>query len=450
MRFRPLLLALALSSCSLWSGIGDMRCEYLEEPSCIDRPDPRLVWSSKHDYATARVSVASSRRLLKNPDVWDSGETAATKVRLDSVLVPFHKYYWRVETFDADGKRSRVSPVARFSTGLFSGSDASGEWITGETARSFRVARGLRKALLYVSAEEIPAVWINTNRRMKRGRIHEECFSPYKSLYSVIDVTGRLKKKRNRIVIHSEAPVMAELHLLYRDGSRDIVSTDRLWDGAYLSKPLAVTGAWKSGEIPSEDYLLKIERGETSDVLHLEEVALSFSDIPPFILADIIYERTGDTDLIRRFYPVFRDFLVKVAEYEKPDGTVARGTIVSWLPDREEWPSAYTATCFYYYDNLLMAKFSRILGQDGSAYLEKAAALRERILDKHFVYAEDRFSNGGADVLTLALWMGLAPEDHRDGVVKRLANQLRRGSGPDESRLGTWTAIQFCPQIKND
>lgn len=450
MRFRPLILALALSSCSLWNGIGDMRCEYLEEPFCIDRPDPRLVWSSRHDYAVARVSVASSRRLLKNPDVWASGETAASKVRLDSVLVPFHKYYWRVETFDADGKHRRVSPVAQFSTGLFSGADASGEWITGETARTFKVARGLRKALLYVSAEETPRVWINTNRRMKRGRIHEENFSPYKSLYSVIDVTGRMKKGRNRLTIRSEAPVMAELHLLYRDGSRDIVSTDRLWAGADVSKPLAVTGAWKSGETPSEDYLLKIERGETGDVLHLEEVALSFSDIPPFVLANIIYERTGDTDLIRRFYPVFRDFLAKIAEYEKPDGTVARGTIVSWLPDREEWPSAYTATCFYYYDNLLMAKFSGILGQDGSAYLEKAAALRERILDKHFVYAEDRFSNGGADVLTLALWMGLAPEDHKDGVVKRLSNQLRRGGGPDESRLGTWTALQFCPQIKTN
>ena len=435
MRFRPLILALALSSCSLWNGIGDMRCEYLEEPSCIDRPDPRLVWSSRHDYAEARVSVASSRRLLKNPDVWDSGETAASKVRLDSVLVPFHKYYWRVETFDADGKHRRVSPVAQFSTGLFSGADASGEWITGETARTFRVARGLRKALLYVSAEETPRVWINTNRRMKRGRIHEDNFSPYKSLYSVIDVTGRMKKGQN---------------LLYRDGSRDIVSTDRLWDGADVSKPLAVTGAWKSGEIPSEDYLLKIERGEAADVLHLEEVALSFSDIPPFVLANIIYERTGDTDLMRRFYPVFRDFLAKIAEYEKPDGTVARGTIVGWLPDREEWPSAYTATCFYYYDNLMMAKFSGILGQDGSAYLEKASALRERILDKHFVYAEDRFSNGGADVLTLALWMGLAPEDHKDGVVKRLSNQLRRGGGPDESRLGTWTALQFCPQIKTN
>ena len=441
MKLSPLVLLLALSSCSLWSGIGDMRCEYLEEPGCIDRPDPRLSWNSKSDYATAHVAVASSRKLLDSPDVWGSGDISGAKAHLDSVLVPFHNYFWRVETFDADGKHRKVSPVGRFSTGLFSGADASGEWISGETSQKFKVARRLKKALLFVSSGGEPTIWLNTNRRMKKGRLPQDAFSPYKSLYSVVDVKSYLKHGRNRITIHSEAPVMAELHLIYRDGSRDIISTDRLWSGAYLSKPAAVTGAWKSGQIPPEDFLVEIEKGEINDVLILEEAALSFSDIPPFVLANIIYDRTGDTDLIKRLYPVFRDFLVKIGEYEKPDGTVARGTIVSWLPDRSEWPSAYTATCFYYYDNLLMAKFSGILGLDGSAYLEKAAALRERILDKHFVYAEDRFSNGGADVLTLALWMGLAPEDHKQAVIKRLSNQLKKGADP--SRLGTYTASQF-------
>ena len=445
MRLSPLLLALVLTSCSLWSGIGDMRCEYLEEPVCIDRPDPRLSWSSRSDYAYARVVVASSRRLLRKPDVWDSGQIAGDRAHLDSVLVPFRKYYWKVETTDVDGKHRRVSPVGHFSTGLFSGADASGEWVSGEMSYRFKVARGLRKALLYVSSDGQPeGVWFNTNRRMRKGKLPQDAFSPYKSLYSVVDVKKYVRHGKNRLTIHSEKPLMAELHLIYRNGSRDIVSTDRLWSGAFLSGPDAVTGAWKSGKIPSEDFLCEIERGEIDDVLLLEETALSFSDIPPFVLADIIYERTGDTDLIRRFYPVFRDFLLRIAEYEKPDGTVARGTIVSWLPDRSEWPSAYTATCFYYYDNLLMAKFSGILGQDGSAYAEKAAGLRERILEKHFVYAEDRFSNGGADVLTLALWMGLAPEDHKDGVVRRLSGQLKRNGGPDPSRLGTATALRFC------
>ena len=445
MKLSPLVLVLALTSCSLWSGIGDMRCEYLDSPYCIDRPDPRLSWTGDDDYASARVVVASSRRLLKNPDVWESGTLAGSKAHLDSVLVPFHNYFWQVETFDADGKHRKVSPVGRFSTGLFSGADASGEWVSGEMAHSFRVARGLRRALLYITSDGEPSVWLNTNKRMRKGRLPKESFSPYKSLYSVVDVKGYLKHGRNRITIHSDAPVMAELHLIYRDGSRDIISTNRLWSGAYLSKPAAVTGAWKSGKIPSEDFLVEIEKGEIDDVLLLEEAALSFSDIPPFVLANIIYDRTGDTDLIRRLYPVFSDFLVKIGEYEKPDGTVARGTIVSWLPDRSEWPSAYTATCFYYYDNLLMAKFSGILGLDGSAYLEKASALRERILEKHFVYAEDRFSNGGADVLTLALWMGLAPEDHQQAVIKRLANQLKKGADP--SRLGTYTASRFLPML---
>ena len=114
MRLYPLLLALALTSCSLWSGIGDMRCEYLEEPVCIDRPDPRLSWSSRSDYAYARVVVASSRRLLRKPDVWDSGQIAGDRAHLDSVLVPFRKYYWKVETTDVDGKHRRVSPVGHF------------------------------------------------------------------------------------------------------------------------------------------------------------------------------------------------------------------------------------------------------------------------------------------------------------------------------------------------
>ena len=54
----------------------------------------------------------------------------------------------------------------------------------------------------------------------------------------------------------------------------------------------------------------------------------------------------------------YLDFL---AAREDPDGSVTYG-IGDWLSYRAQTPTDYTSTCYYYYDQVLMARFAELLG----------------------------------------------------------------------------------------
>ena len=59
---------------------GQLSCEYLRNPSVVDEAQPRLAWinlagkGERGQKQTAwQVRVASSRKQLDQPDLWDSG-----------------------------------------------------------------------------------------------------------------------------------------------------------------------------------------------------------------------------------------------------------------------------------------------------------------------------------------------------------------------------------------
>src|SRR5215831_13776779 len=94
---RDALAALLLSFAGLFSGyagttVGELRCEYLENPIGIDVEHPRLSWvmnsTERGQTQTAyQVLVASSAARLKanQGDVWDSGKVQSDQ----SIQVPY-------------------------------------------------------------------------------------------------------------------------------------------------------------------------------------------------------------------------------------------------------------------------------------------------------------------------------------------------------------------------
>jgi alpha-L-rhamnosidase len=117
-----------------------LRCEYLTDPLGIDATSPRLSWiitsTQRAETQTAfQVLVASSPELLSENkgDLWDSGKVPSDEssqiVYGGSPLVSRENCFWKVRTWDRDGKAGDWSLPARWSMGLLQPADWSAEWI---------------------------------------------------------------------------------------------------------------------------------------------------------------------------------------------------------------------------------------------------------------------------------------------------------------------------------
>ena len=96
-------------------------------------------------------------------------------------------------------------------------------------------------------------------------------------------------------------------------------------------------------------------------------------DAAMFIIPDALYNYYGDVRAIEKIYPVAERYLEYLAGRENEDGTVTYG-LGDWCFYKTQTPSDFTTTCFYYYDQKLMARFAALTGRDGSKYEAKAEA----------------------------------------------------------------------------
>ena len=108
--------------------VGELRCEYLEEPLGIDTTQPRLSWILTADKHGARgqgqsayqILVAGNRNELDagQGDLWDSGEVTSdqsVQVRYaGKALASEQECFWKVRVWDEQGKLSPWSRPARW------------------------------------------------------------------------------------------------------------------------------------------------------------------------------------------------------------------------------------------------------------------------------------------------------------------------------------------------
>jgi alpha-L-rhamnosidase len=126
--------------CSAAVRTQDLRCEYLNNPPAIDTVNPRLSWiiesERRGEIQTAyQILVASSKELLSHDrgDLWDSGRVASDQssqvVYAGNPLSSREQCFWKVRTWDRDGKMSDWSADASWSMGLLKPADWSAQWI---------------------------------------------------------------------------------------------------------------------------------------------------------------------------------------------------------------------------------------------------------------------------------------------------------------------------------
>jgi alpha-L-rhamnosidase len=271
-------------------GVGELRCEYLNDPLGIDTAQPRLSWVLAADKHGSRGEAQSAYRILvasnlneldaEQGDLWDSGKVSSdesVQVRYaGKALGSEQECFWKVQVWDEQGKSSKWSRPARWTMGLLKPSDWHGKWMgLDEPARSqaakkvlgdaqwiwfpggepekaapvgtryFRRAitlpadRNVKQATLFFTSDNGGDFFINGQRIGGATDFHAA---------AQFDVTGQLQRGKNLLAasVHNDgtdpnpAGLIGLLRVEFSQGEPLVVVTDASWKSAEQE-----TAGWK-------------------------------------------------------------------------------------------------------------------------------------------------------------------------------------------------------------
>lgn len=307
-RSLPALFLLLFLSChSSNMQVGQLTCEYLNNPIAIDNPAPRLSWqlqsAQRGKYQTGyRILVADSPELLEEgrANVWDSGYTPSACPFLTKYggrpLNSRERLYWKVRVWDENNRPGKWSETAHWEMGLLNASDWTARWIgheedahpeAGETGpapyfrKAFSVGKTVRKARIYICGlgfyelylngkrigDQVlaPAVTNYDTRPLTNLLYHYDDQSTQRCLYNTFDITPYLSPGDNAIGIllgngwynqrdrrvegdmwYDTPRVIAQMEIEYTDGTLQTIPTDQTWKTA--TGPLLHNGIF-TGEL---------------------------------------------------------------------------------------------------------------------------------------------------------------------------------------------------------
>lgn len=268
-RLNKLILLLAallvIASCKESARLENVRCEYQTNPIGLDTQSPRFTWkySAANDMQRSyRIRVATDA--VFKDIVWDSGvvESALQRAVYAGPALKSHtSYYWQVAVKMVGGAHPACG-VQTFETAFLPDASWQAKWISDSNDKEFAPAPMLRKsfnigndvaaARLYISAAAYYKLKINGK---SAGPLTlDPGYTDYgkRNLYSTIDVTDLLVQGENVLAAvlgngfyneigrvatwdfekapwRGRARMIAELHITYKDGSKEIVPTDSSW-----------------------------------------------------------------------------------------------------------------------------------------------------------------------------------------------------------------------------
>jgi alpha-L-rhamnosidase len=285
------LAVLALFSCSVGAAglkpVG-LRAEYLADPVGLDTPVPRLSWrvesATRGQKQTAyRIVVTSSAQSLKREegDLWDSGsvpgDASVNVVYAGRPLASGQRCFWKVKTWDKDGRASAWSEPAAWAMGLLKPEDWRAQWISFQDSapvpsdrknlllpparhfrQEFKTAQAVKRATVYASA--LGVVDLHLNGRRVSEAYFEPGWSDYlkRAYYRSHDVTALVRQggnvlgavvadgwyagyvgygllvgygpnKTGRCFYGKSPALLVQLELEFADGSRQTVVSDLAW-----------------------------------------------------------------------------------------------------------------------------------------------------------------------------------------------------------------------------
>lgn len=227
-------------------------CEGLVNPVGIDKLQPELSWRMDEELEAQRdwrVQV-----LQKDKTVFDSGIVAGMerKCILSESLEENTEYQWKLNWTLEDGEIGEEQAV--FSTGISAPDYFKAQYITGGTLfrKDFLLDEIPQKAVLYFTGLGYVQSYINGEKITDRELFPSYTVYEKTVEYTAADVTTQLKNGENVLGlwvgghwpldeklrakdVYSEAFYrgrcvgLAELHLTFEDGRREILGTDNTW-----------------------------------------------------------------------------------------------------------------------------------------------------------------------------------------------------------------------------
>ena len=209
----------------------------------------------KQSYARIRVaSDAAMEHLLFDSGEDDKASSLFYPVKLD--LEPRTRYYWNVEA-GSDAGETAVSEVQFFETGKRNEA-WTGKWISCDSKenrhpyfeKEIVPVKEVAKARLYVCGLGLYEVYVDEKR------VGDEYLTPYSNdynewvQYQTYDVTEEVSKQGMLRVLlgngwykarfgfsafedkgfyGNEWKLIAEIHIEYKDGTKDVISSDETW-----------------------------------------------------------------------------------------------------------------------------------------------------------------------------------------------------------------------------
>ena len=247
---------------------GNLRCESEVDPLGVDVPQPRLAWNVTSESRGASQSayeilVASSAELLNKDegDLWNSGKVEADETLhiayAGKPLESSGEVFWKVRSWDENGRVSVWSQPATFTMGVLDEKDWKAKWIvapwTSESLllrRQFDVKPGLKRAIAHVCG--LGQHELSFNGKKSGDGLLAPGWSKYNRtcLYETHDVAPLMTvgenvvglalgdgmynvERRNRFSkfqgTFGPLRAIARIELEYADGSRETVLTDEDW-----------------------------------------------------------------------------------------------------------------------------------------------------------------------------------------------------------------------------
>ncbi|HXO77970.1 MAG TPA: alpha-L-rhamnosidase N-terminal domain-containing protein, partial [Puia sp.] len=190
----------------------------MENPLGIDAAHPRFSWRLEDgrdgagQSAYAVVVGADSSELLKGKGIYSTGKQLSGAQLISytgPALRPFTRYYWKVDVWDKEGKKSGTAKVASFETGMMEMRNWRGAWISDSRnihtkaapyfRKVFGTSRKIRSARAYIAAAGLYELYINGHK------IGDHRLDPMytrfdrRNLYVTYDVTNELMSGDNAV-----------------------------------------------------------------------------------------------------------------------------------------------------------------------------------------------------------------------------------------------------------
>lgn len=250
----------------------ELTCDYTIKPIGVDNRTPSLNWvlqsGERNQKQTAyHILVATTEEKLNENigDIWDTKKVISDQ----SVLIGYkgialksgQRYWWKVRVWDKTGKESTWSNASFWEMGLLDSSDWKAKWISFNSdaapmlRKEFEIKKTISEARVYISGLGYYELSINGSKVGDHVLDPGQTDYEQRAYYVAYDVTKEINKGKNAIgvilgngwynqtvvnskkfgwgdAVYGKPRLIAQIHIVYKDGSEELINSDKTWKGS--------------------------------------------------------------------------------------------------------------------------------------------------------------------------------------------------------------------------